>query len=95
VMLGAYLLVCWMSPKQVWSQHLAALLPSLFSQCNVAWRSFPQARHSGCLSFDFPCCFISLKCGSSVSARFWIHGVHGVYFCTLVTILALSPSIPF
>jgi hypothetical protein len=25
----------------------------LFSQCNVAWRSFPQARSSGCRSLTF------------------------------------------
>jgi hypothetical protein len=43
----------------------------LFSQCNTAWRSFVRARGSGCRSFDFSWCFISAKCGSSVSARFF------------------------
>jgi hypothetical protein len=59
----------------------------LFSQCNVVWRSFPQARGSGCQSFDSPCCFISAKCGSSISERFWSLRVHTVCFCALVAIL--------
>jgi hypothetical protein len=78
-----------MSPKQVWSQHLAAPGALLFSQCKVAWRSFVWARSSGCLSFDSPWLFISAKCGSSISARFLIHGAHAVCFCTLVAILDL------
>jgi hypothetical protein len=41
-----------------------------FSQCNMAWRSFPQARGSGCQSFGSQRCFISTKCGSSISASF-------------------------
>jgi hypothetical protein len=48
----------------------------LFSQCNVAWRSFPQARDSGHQSFDYPCCFISANCGYSISQRFLSHGAH-------------------
>jgi hypothetical protein len=87
VMLGAHLLVCQMSIKQVWSQHLVVVRALLFSQCNVARRSFPWARGSGCRSFDSPWCFISVKCGSSISARFLIHGAHAVCFCALVAIL--------
>jgi hypothetical protein len=49
--------------------HLVSVA-HLFSQCNVAWRSFLLARGSGCGSFDFSRCFISAKCGSSISARF-------------------------
>jgi hypothetical protein len=49
------------------SAGVAALL---FSQCNVAWRNFSQARGSRCQSFRSPCCFISSKCSSSISARF-------------------------
>jgi hypothetical protein len=60
-------LVCQMSPKQVWSWHLAVVRALLFSQCNMAWRSILQARDSGCWSFNSPCSFISTKCGSSVS----------------------------
>jgi hypothetical protein len=30
----------------------------LFSQCNVAWRSFVQAGGSGCQSFDSSWCFL-------------------------------------
>jgi hypothetical protein len=58
----------------------------LFSQCNMAWRSFLRARGSGCWSFDSPWCFISSKCGSSISARLLIHGAHTACFCTLVAI---------
>jgi hypothetical protein len=35
MMLGAHLLVCWMSPRQVWSQHLVAWQPSSF--LSVRW----------------------------------------------------------
>jgi hypothetical protein len=35
VMLGAHLLVCWMSPKQVWSWHQAVWEPSCF--LSVMW----------------------------------------------------------
>jgi hypothetical protein len=80
-------LVCWMSPKQVWSQHLVAAGALLFSWCNVVWRSFLQARGTGCQSFYSPWCFISIKCGSSISARFLIHGAHAVCFCILFATL--------
>jgi hypothetical protein len=30
-----------------------------FSQCNMLWESFPQARDSGCQRFDSGWCFIS------------------------------------
>jgi hypothetical protein len=56
--LFAYLLVCWISPKQVWSQHLAVQEPSFFSQCNVVWRSFVQAWGSVCRSPDSSFCFL-------------------------------------
>jgi hypothetical protein len=79
-------LVCWMSPKQVWSPRLVAVAAHLFSQCNMVWRSFLRARGSGCQSFDSPWCFISAKCGSTISARFLIHRAHAVCFCPLVAI---------
>jgi hypothetical protein len=66
----------------VWSANVsqAALEPAaaayLFSECNVAWRSFLWARGSGCWSFDSPWCFISAKCGSSITARFESHRAH-------------------
>jgi hypothetical protein len=59
----------------------------LFSQCNVAWRSFPWARGSVCQSFDSSWCFISAKYGSSISAGFLIYRAHAVCFCALVAIL--------
>jgi hypothetical protein len=50
---------------------MVAAAAHLFSQFNVVWRKFLWARCSGYQSFDSPCCFISAKCGSSVSAKFW------------------------
>jgi hypothetical protein len=58
---------------------MVAAAAHLLSQCNVAWRSFLQARGSGCRSFDSAWCFISTKCGSSVSAGFWSHGAHAAW----------------
>jgi hypothetical protein len=58
-----------------------------FSQCNVLWGSFPQARGLGCRRFDSGWCFISSKCGSNISGRLWSYGAHDTCFGTLVTIL--------
>jgi hypothetical protein len=63
-------LVCQMSPKQVWSQCLAAVGALLYSQCNMVWKSFLRTRGSGCRNFDSPWCFISTKCGLS-QQDFW------------------------
>jgi hypothetical protein len=82
-------LVCRISPKQVWNQCMAAVGALLFSQCNMEWRSFPLERVQWCWSFDSPWCFISAKCGFSVSARFLNHRAHAVCFCILVIILDL------
>jgi hypothetical protein len=84
VMLGTHMLV---SSKQIWRPYLATWQPSCFFQFKLAWRSFPQARGSGCWSFDSPRCFIYTKCVSSVSVRFWSHRAHSVCICALVTIL--------
>jgi hypothetical protein len=59
----------------------------LFSQCNMAWRSFVWAEGSRCWGFDSSWCLFSAKCGSSISAKFLTYGAHAVCFCTLVTIL--------
>jgi hypothetical protein len=80
VTLGAHLLVWQVSPKQVWSQQPEVVAAHLFSQCNMAWRSFLWTGGSGCQNFDSPWCFISVKCGSSVSARFLIHSAHAICF---------------
>jgi hypothetical protein len=80
-------LVSQMSCRQVWSQSLVAVGALLFSQWNIMWRSYSQARGSGCRSFVSHLCFISTKCGSSISAKFWSHGAHAVCYRTLVTIL--------
>jgi hypothetical protein len=92
VMLVLTCLVCWISPKQVWGWCLVVVVSLLFSQCSVAWRRFLQARGSWSWSFDSPCCFISTKCGSSISARFLIHRAHIVWFCALVAILDPHPN---
>jgi hypothetical protein len=84
----------WCSPVGLPNVSQAGLEPMsssvaahLFSQCNVVWRSFPQARGLGCQSFNSPCCFISAKCGFSFSVRFWSLGAHAVCFYALVAIL--------
>jgi hypothetical protein len=53
----------------------------------MVWRSFVQARGLVCQSFDSSWCFISTKCGSSISAKFLIYGAQAVCFFTLVAIL--------
>jgi hypothetical protein len=83
-------LVCWMSPKQVWSWCLSLAGALLFSLYNMVWRSFLWAKSSGCWSFGSPSCFISAKCGFSISARFLIHGAHVVWFCAVVPSWILS-----
>jgi hypothetical protein len=70
-----------------WASGIVGAL--LFSQCNVVSKSFVWTGGSGCWSFDSSWCFISAKCGSTIPARFLIHGAHAVCFCTLVTILDL------
>jgi hypothetical protein len=85
-------LLCWMFPKQVWTCHLVAVTASLFSQCNVMWRSFLWGRGSGCRSFDSPWCVISFKCGFSISAWFLIHRAQVVFFHTLVAIFSKLES---
>jgi hypothetical protein len=60
----------------------------LFSQCNVAWRSFVHVEGSGCKSFASSWWIFSAKCGSSVSARF-LNRTHTDCFLPLVSILGL------
>jgi hypothetical protein len=84
---AAYLPTCWSAgclPSRFRASGAGALL---FSQCNVAWRSFVQAEGSGCQSFNSSWCFFSAKYGSILSAKFLIYGAHAVCFCTLVAIL--------
>jgi hypothetical protein len=65
----------------------------LFLQCNIARWSFPWARSSGCHSFDTPWWFNSTKYSSSISAGFWSHGAHVVWFNILDAILDLLPML--
>jgi hypothetical protein len=58
----------------------------------MAWRNFVLTRNSGCWSFDSSWCFISAKCGCSISARLLIYGAHAICFCILVTILDPSQN---
>jgi hypothetical protein len=48
-----------------------------------------QAGGLRCWSFASSWWFFSAKCGSSLSARFLIYGVHAICFLPLVTILDL------
>jgi hypothetical protein len=89
-MLGAHLFGLLSVSMQVWSWHLVAAA-LLVSQCNMMWRLFLWARDTGCQSFDSPWCFITAKCGSSISARFLSHGAHAVCLCALVAILDPPP----
>jgi hypothetical protein len=83
--LFAHLLVCVAQASlELVSGSVGALL---FSQCNVAWRSFVQAGGSGCRGFDSSWWFLSAKCGSIISAKFLIYRDHTVCFCPLGTIL--------
>jgi hypothetical protein len=91
VTLGTHLFVLPNVSQAGLEQASGGMGTLLFSQCNVAWRSFLWARGSGCQSFDSPWCFISAKCGSSISARFLIHRAHITWFCALLAILD-SPS---
>jgi hypothetical protein len=85
--LFAYLLICIsQAGLELASGSIGALL---ISQCNMAWRSFVQPGGSGCQCFAYSWWFFSAKCGSSISARFFICGDHTVYFIPLVTILNL------
>jgi hypothetical protein len=89
--LFAHLLVCIsQAGLEPTSDSTGALL---FSQYNVVWRSFVQARGSGCQGSDSSWWFFfSAKYGSSISAKFLIYGAHTVCFCPLVPILD-PPSI--
>jgi hypothetical protein len=92
--LFAHLLVCWMSPKQVWSKSLeptsGGMGTLLFSHCSMVLRSFVWAGGSGCGSPDSSWCFFFAKCGSSVSAIMVIYRAHIDWFYILVTILGTS-----
>jgi hypothetical protein len=92
----------WCSPVGLPNVSQAGLKPAssgaaalLFSQYNVVWRSFLWARGSGCQSFDSSWCFISAKCGSNVSEKFWSLRAHTVCFCALIAILDLLSVLSF
>jgi hypothetical protein len=85
--LFAHLLVCCMSPKQVWSQHLAAGEPSCFLSVTCHREALYGLGVQGVKAL-FPLGVVFLpSCGSSVSAKFLIYAAHAVCSCTLVTIL--------
>jgi hypothetical protein len=85
--LFAHLLVCVsQAGLEPVSDGVCALL---FSQCNMAWRSFEQSGGLRCQSFASSWCFSSAKCDSNISIRFLIYGVHTLCLFTLVAILDL------
>jgi hypothetical protein len=63
--LFAHLLICWMSPKQVWSEHLAVREHSWFLSVNGI-RKFYRLGGSECWSFDSCLFFFSAKCCYSI-----------------------------
>jgi hypothetical protein len=87
--LFAHLLVCIAQAGLEPSSSEGILL---FSQCNIAWRSFLWVGGSGCQSFAYSWWSFSAKCGSSITERFLIYGAHTVCFLPLVAILDLPPS---
>jgi hypothetical protein len=82
--LGAHLLVCWMSPKQVWSLRLAVQEPSCF--LSVMWHG------EALYGLEVQGVEVLILLGASflpsvapsVSARFLIYGAHAVCFCLLL-----------
>jgi hypothetical protein len=81
--LFAHLLVCVsQAGLELASGGTGALL---FSQCNVAWRSFVQARGSECWCFASSWWFFFCQvCLQQISANFLIYGAHAVCFLPLV-----------
>jgi hypothetical protein len=75
-----------MSPKQVWSQCLAVWELSCFLSATLHGEALYRLGVQGVEVFILLDAFFSAKCGSSVSAKFLIYGVHTVCFCTLVPI---------
>jgi hypothetical protein len=61
--------------------------PSCFLSVMWCEEAFPGLGAQGVDVFDSPCCFISSKCGFSISARFCSLGAYVVCFCALVAIL--------
>jgi hypothetical protein len=91
--LFAHLLVCVSQAGLELPSTSGSMGSLLFSQCNMAWRSFVWAGGSGCWSFANSWWFFPAKCGSSILARFLIYGAHTVCFLPLVAIL--DPNIHF
>jgi hypothetical protein len=86
-------LTCWIA--KCLPCRFGASLPFCFLIVMWDGETFHRLGGLGCWSFGSPCCFISAKCGSSVSARFWNHKPHAVSFCALVTILKITISYDF
>jgi hypothetical protein len=88
VMLCVHLFICRMSPKQVWSWHLAMREPSCF--LSVLWCG--EALYGlGIQGVEvlilLGALFLPGVAGSSISARFLIYGTHAVCLYILVAIL--------
>jgi hypothetical protein len=85
---AAYLLTCWSaSPKQIWSQYLAAQGPSWFLSVTWCGEALCGEGVWGVRFLLLLGVFFSAKCVSSISARFLIYRSHAVCFLPLVTIL--------
>jgi hypothetical protein len=88
ILCAAYLLTCWsVSPKKVWSRHLAVQEPSCLLSVMWCGEALYRLGVRGVRVLLVLGGFFSAKCGSSVSVRFFIYGAHAVCFLPLVAIL--------
>jgi hypothetical protein len=86
-----YLLTCSASPKQFWSQCLAAWEPSCFLSVKWHGEALYGMGVQGIGVLLFLGGFFSAKCSSRVSVKFLIYRAYTVCLCPLVTILG-SPE---
>jgi hypothetical protein len=88
ILCAVYLLTCWSaSPKQFWSQLLAAWEPSCFLNLKWCGEALYGLSVWGVGVLLLLGGFFSAKCGSGISAKFFIYGAQDVYLLFLVAIL--------
>jgi hypothetical protein len=92
MMLGAHLLVCRMSPKQVWSKSLVVWESSYFLSVMWCGEALYRLGVQGVEVLILLGAFFLSSVAPSVSARFLIYRAHAICFCTLVTILDPPPN---